>query len=608
MKMVRFSHMDIVDFKEFRGEHRIDFDKLGLGVHFIAGWNYVEPRLGSNGAGKSTIWDALVWCLYGKTVAGLKGPDVKTWGGKEHAFVRVMIESDEGEKALIVRSTKTNGLWIDGKLVEQAEIDRIIGMTYDIFLLAIVHGQGEALFLDLKPSVKMERLSEALDLDRWEARSAAARKAVQALDVKRAEMDGQIKELDRTAVAADAALVSMETQSAAWDADQAKIGRDNDKLLKEARKALAHAAGEMGNYDLALDGAETEARDTRKRKAKLEPQYQKCMGAVGAASAAMSVLMDERQRLANDDRPENCPTCGQKIGANKQHRQHIAARMKALDGEVEVARGVNSSCVLAAADLDKQIAKLAKELRGFEDKADDARDNLTRARSRHSEIEANIKALESAVVKYAMEQNPYSKMLKDAKTQLRRISGLQDDLEAMILAAEVKRERIAYWVPGFKNVRLYLLQEVLEELTAVTQTLLPRIGLEGWIVDYAMERETQAGKVLPGLNVNIFKPGAERAQKWESFSGGEGQRLRIVGSVALGQVLLRRVGVECDLCVLDEPTKHLSAEGVADMIDFLAELGRDHQVFYIDHTARPTNRFRKGLRIEKHPEGSLIVA
>jgi hypothetical protein len=122
----------IEDFKEFHGEHSIVLGKLGLGVHFVSGVNLVDKRLGSNGAGKSSIWDALCWCLFGRTVSGLWGTDLRTWDSKTHAFVRVMVRVD-GEKALIVRSTKTNGLWIDGKLCEQAAVDELIGLSYATF-------------------------------------------------------------------------------------------------------------------------------------------------------------------------------------------------------------------------------------------------------------------------------------------------------------------------------------------------------------------------------------------------------------------------------------------------------------------------------------------
>jgi DNA repair exonuclease SbcCD ATPase subunit len=121
-----------------------------------------------------------------------------------------------------------------------------------------------------------------------------------------------------------------------------------------------------------------------------------------------------------------------------------------------------------------------------------------------------------------------------------------------------------------------------------------------------MEKETQAGKIKPGLVVNISNPRSAKAVKWGSWSKGQGQRLRIIGAIALSEVLLRRAGVSCDLLVLDEPTNHLSPEGVRETVDFLLERGRDAQVFYVDHRAIESTRFASTLTVRLTDAGSDI--
>jgi chromosome segregation ATPase len=69
----------IEDFKEFHGEHSIVLRKLGLGVHFVSGVNLVDKRLGSNGAGKSSIWDASMLVLiraHGLRLMGHRSSDL----------------------------------------------------------------------------------------------------------------------------------------------------------------------------------------------------------------------------------------------------------------------------------------------------------------------------------------------------------------------------------------------------------------------------------------------------------------------------------------------------------------------------------------------------
>jgi energy-coupling factor transporter ATP-binding protein EcfA2 len=121
-----------------------------------------------------------------------------------------------------------------------------------------------------------------------------------------------------------------------------------------------------------------------------------------------------------------------------------------------------------------------------------------------------------------------------------------------------------------------------------------------------MERETRTGTSV-GLHVAITKPGRDTAVKWEAFSGGEAQRLKLAGALALSETLLRSAGVRCDLMVLDEPTQHLSPEGVGDLIETLIELGRDRQLILVDHSARETRKFANVLTVVREPgTGSRI--
>lgn len=607
MKELEFLDIVISDFKEFQGEHTITLWKLGLGVHFVSGSNLVDHRLGSNGAGKSSIWDALCWCLYGRTVSGLRGTDIRTWGSKEQAIVRVMIRVD-GTKFLVVRSTKTNGLWVDGKVVEQAAIDELLGLSYAIFPHTILLGQGEPLFFDLPPMGKMALLSETLDLDRWIDRSRAAKLKVDEIDKQMREMSGRRSELERQATECEHTSDDLDTRAEAWDAEQATIGKSDAKALTEARKALAFAAKEMGDHDLALDGAETEARASRSALAKIDRELVDFGSTVGAASAGASSIAQLLVDLDQKAHTDTCPTCGQSLqgAAHKKHKADMNARIKALEAELKTARNLLADLQETKKETEQRRAKVVKALRVFEDRADDARDNYTRAKSAHAEIAAKIAQLEAAAVRFAMEKNPYSDLAKKARVQVRRVAGLLEEMDELLKAAEAKRERVRHWVDGFKQIRLYSLQEALDELTGVTQTLLPQVGLDGWIVEFQMERETQSGKVLAGLNVNILKPDQEKAVKWESWSGGEGQRLRLVGAMALSEVLLRRAGIQTDLLILDEPTRHLSPEGVDEMVDFLCDRGKDYQIFYIDHQAIETKRFAAGLHVVKDKHGSRI--
>src|ERR1700756_4035632 len=57
------------------------------GFKFLTGDNRVEPRLGANGAGKSSFWDAFSWCCWGVGIRGAKASAALNWDGAKQVEV-----------------------------------------------------------------------------------------------------------------------------------------------------------------------------------------------------------------------------------------------------------------------------------------------------------------------------------------------------------------------------------------------------------------------------------------------------------------------------------------------------------------------------------------
>lgn len=610
MKHLDFRLITITDFREFRGTHKLDLRKLGAGVHFVAGVNMVEPRLGSNGAGKSSIWDAWHWCLTGKTVDGLRGVDVRTWLTKNHARVEIALTINEFA-ATIARSTEPNGLWFNGKVCDQATIDQEVGLNVSNLAHTLIIGQGQPLFFDLPPQEKMTLLSETLDLDRWQERSKRAALAVQSIASEMSALEGQLSELERTIKSNADNIALLSDKSETWISERAGRDETRAKALAGLRGVLAAATKLKGDHDLALDSAETEARATRKQKTKAESALAEAASMVAAGSATIGIKLDELSRLDKDalEAGDKCPTCGQSLKGTSlaTHNAEVGRRIRALEKELETERGMHQTFIDARDKAKRDLDKLARELEGFESKADDARDGYTRASQTVSDAEAQIKALEAQQDVDENEANPYTELLRAARKSRTKLNNDKETDERALAGLSRKKERTAYWVQGFKNVRLYLLREVLDELQGVTQTLLPSIGLEDWLVEFEIEKELQSGKTKPGLIVSISNPRSNKSVRWEAWSGGQGQRLRLIGAIALSEVLLRRAGVSCDLMIFDEPTRHLSPEGVRETIDFLIDRGRDAQIFYVDHQAVESSQFASTITVSLDDAGSHIA-
>lgn len=601
MSRLEFTRIILRDFKEYRGKHVVDLSSLGNGVHYVRGRNRVDA-LGSNGAGKSTLWDAFMWTLTGRTVRGLRGIDVRTWQGNEQAMCRV--DFYRGNKPHFVRrSTAKNGLWLNGKLASQEEIDRLIGLSIINIPHTILLGQKRDLFFDMRPQHKLELLSETLQLDKWEVRSKRAKDAATELDAVREGIIGKRQVLEDMRDSFKVMLEETKAKSTAWNAEHGNAASARERRIEGLTKSLEGAVTEKGTHDLAYDGAETELRAIRKDLIKKRSAMDDILEDISKARTKRDTRKgryDELRALAGSD---TCPTCGQAVTRAHAH----AARARDALKEAKHLAAVASDRVIVHETkkelLRDVIVRISKAEANFAEKSDNAKDKLDHLEKHCRDIQEQIAVLKAESMEQA---NPYSEQLTSARADIKKFKAQIVEHTEQVERLDRRIVRTRYWVKGFKQLRLYLLQETLEELEEVTQNLLPEFGLPGWSVEYDIERDTKKGAVSTGLSVKILKPGMKKAVRWEAWSGGEGQRLLIVGAMALSEVLLRRAGIECDLLVLDEPTRHMSKEGVLETVDYLITRGRDAQIFYVDHQVIESNRFASVITITKDEHGAQI--
>jgi DNA repair exonuclease SbcCD ATPase subunit len=610
-----FDKLEIVSFKAYRQPQTINFEKMGNGLWFVSGVNLRHKRLGSNGAAKSSIFDCIAWVLYGQTIKGTKTTDVRGWESKDppEASLTVCVDRYAGHDLYVIkRKGVTNGLWIDGKGATQEDVDRLIGLTYPVFLHTIIFGQGKDLFFDLPPTKKMAVLSETLILDKWDDRIKLARDRTAKLQAEWAEMDGELRGLDRLIETHEKSLDDLKAKSRAWEDERAEANERRVKDIADKERVLVKVQDELDAADLAYDSAETELRASQKALDRiLENISESGKMANSAAVEYQSIKReydDKETAIKNLLDGDTCPSCGQELDrkAIARHRKELDKELDVLDAKYEHSRDVWKAARDVVDQLRKDEARTRTDIKTFRDKSNDAIDARTRAQSKVNEAKAALAFTKTAKETSEDKDNPYASLIAKTRKDLGKAKADAKATEKEMVKVDRKMNRTKYWIDGFKQVRLYLIEDTLAELEAVTQTMLSSVGLDDWRVQYSIEKENKNGSTASGINVNIYQPDIDKPIKWELFSGGEGQRLRLVGAFALADVLLRRAGVDCDFMVFDEPTRHLSPEGVRDTIELLVDEARRRQIFYVDHQAVENRRFAGRLVVTRGPEGPSI--
>lgn len=574
--------ISVQGFRSFAAEQTIEFDKLRPGLYHLAGRNEVEPSLEGNGAGKSSLLEAICWGLYGRTSRNIRAGAIKNWNAKEQCNVAVNVQTQAGD-VLIYRAQNPNALVVSvngaERVVDQKTLDELLGVGADAFLFSIYFAQFVPSFIDLSPADQMGLYSTVLGLNVWEAASEAAGKRAKELDVAvqaRTQvvsgLQGQFLELE---------ALSFDAAEKEWLEGMELKDKELKASIETKQKALKVAEAELAK---AAAGSE-------KFKAAREAEH---AGSRLVATAESTTAMLERA-FADLNRKDlkNCPTCGATLKDNEHIKKEIAGKKEAL----EAARTALAAAVASHRAAHDAWAKLGP-----------AEEKLREANRKVTTLQTELRGLELMQQNLEKEVNPFDKQRADTAA---RIAVVKKDLQEstqQLVNAQAKQASAAYWPKGFKELRLSLIEESLTQLTIESNTALVELGLKDWGLRYDVERETKKGTVSKGFTVLVDAPHVKEAMPWAVWSGGESQRLRVSSSLGFGELICSRMGLAPNVELYDEPSTWLSTAGIHDLLTSLADRAqrRNKVIIVADHRTLDFGGFAGTITVVKTKGGSRI--
>lgn len=604
IKRVEFS-----DFRSFSGEHAFSFDRAP-GLYLISGRNEVEPELGSNGVGKSTLIDALFWGLFGVSLESLRSSGLKTWKGSKGPQVKVVFSNGDW----IRRRLSPNELVLrhgdQERTVTQAELDAFLGINAKEYRHSIITPQDGNSFLSLRSSERLEIVSHVLGLDFWSGCSKIAGQIV--IEIGE-ELDKIKVELSRLAGRLEEAQ-ERERELVGLN-QEVQLRRELENLELEQKalaRALVRAGRQRSLIESRLDAITQQQKESRERLRALTEERRGLDARMAEHRAQVKSISDEidRAERARDrlrERVARCPACGQKIGADK-HADLLGESISTI----RVLAGKRRSLKFAIKELYPRLDRLGLAIDLVERSTrEGGADELTAQRAELiSEIAAMTTREQAVRESKARIESTLEKISRDiasAKEHLTKLVGRRTILMARSRTLGREMESVAVWVPGFKEIRLMALEDALSVLRAGVLLYLSQVGLGGWDMDFAIEREGQTGAIKNGFHVLIQSPRAPGFVQWEAWSEGEAQRLRLAATMALSAMILDGLGVRTNIEIWDEPCARLSPEGRESVFECLRaraiELGR--QVYVIEQGAVDWP-FDGVIGISMGPKGSRI--
>jgi DNA repair exonuclease SbcCD ATPase subunit len=587
--------VEIENFKSFkRGKWE---PSIGAGFKFLGGDNQQEPRLGANGAGKSSLLDALFWCLYGVGVRGQRASELVRWGAKRP---RVAVELKiAGRVGTIERWGNPATLNIGITPASQEEVDALLGLTQAQFRHAVLFGQNVPFFADLPIPQRGALLEEVLELDVWnhasEAASAALSQAetrLSSLALEKARKEGALEALPSEK--------GLRLLAAEWKKARA------DELAQEEASAqtfaveFAEAKGKLKKLRGALGEELLQQAEAARALVRAK---QKAVDETGRGISRIEAKAEQAQKTLRALRHvESCPTCGQAWPA-KQRAKELAAAEEAARlaaGEATTVKGYHT---FALEQLQKAQEGSAEVLAlvGETERAIALQEAAAANARRHwDRINTKIEQLE------APKKNPWRTKLQERAAQEEELREAIVSLDAAAQKVAGEKELAQFWRQGFKRVRLFMIRRVLQHLEIEVEAAVASLGLVGWSIRFATETETKSGSLKQGVQIIVTSPTASAS--WESWSGGEGQRLRMAISLGLSSMLQRVAGVRYSFELWDEPSAWLSEQGIEDLLATLRQRASDEQrsLWLVDHRAIHQTAFDEVWVVRKDAEGSRV--
>lgn len=321
---MKLKKIEVEGFRTFKNKQVFDLSNYNDNSFvYVTGENKVEQGLGGNDIGKSSLFEALTWCLYGKTSVNLKAGNIVNWDVKT---CKVTIELDN---VIVSRIQFPNKILINNEVKTQEDIDKIIGIDYHGFLHSVYISQFSDKFFDLDPSDKLKVFSDIMQFNDWVDRSDKAKHKVKKIEdeiqdnsIKLSNCEGQISILNTQ---------DYKTNSLEWESKnkreaenrQIKINNYKEEINELANKKIIaiekrKSLGERIN-ELKID---LEKENELLNEIKLDYENKK------DKTIKLSVNVSNKQKdLTNFRKVEAiCGVCYQTV--KREHKSKTLATMK----------------------------------------------------------------------------------------------------------------------------------------------------------------------------------------------------------------------------------------------------------------------------------------
>jgi DNA repair exonuclease SbcCD ATPase subunit len=626
----------------------INFSKLKNIVN-IRGYNFDRRAGSSNGSGKSSVTEMIVYGLYGNVLKEMSHKEVINVKIKKGLEVEVHFEMN-GNAYRVIRKRKPDGLelWcndvdvsLGGMPATQVELERIIGLTYKAFTNIAFFGQHNLKsFLKCDAATKRQIVENLLSLEKYNRYCATAKEKKKKIEV---DLLSSIKDYENAVKhvsVADTHSIQLQQQQSHWNATR-------HTELKGLKIKLAAKDDQIKNTDhgaaiLAYQQSQEELPKVREKivsntttKELIEKKYEELKEKLDVQKAdyhslglkistidSQIVLTNLGIKAANKSIEslselkdgEECPVCHGVVGKDNYHHitEHQNFQLAKHQEEMKVHHASKEELKAEQEKAKEAILKTNESAKQYAAKINEYRDSLVKLESKRQSLESvkepsiglnetllsqqrdNIVQLIAAKEAEINAGNPYQEMIVSNQKERDEHQLQADTIKSNIKTLEARLPYYDYWIKGFgdKGIRSLIIDGMMPALNT-------RVNY--WL-QFLIDNQIKLTFDQNFDETICSNPPDGDPFVYNGLSGGEHMRIDLAISQAFAYLMMLSTGTCPSIVALDEVATNIDRVGIETIWATICELSRDRQVIVITHDPDLLNLLESGsdtLTIEK---------
>ena len=538
--------------------------------------------IGDNGAGKSTMLDALTFGLFGKPFRNVNKPQLVNSVNERDAVVEV--EFLVGKKHILVRrGIKPNFFEIetDGTQLQQNANVRdfqefleknVLKLNYKSFTQIVILGNSSFVpFMQLRAADRRDIIEDLLDIQIFSSMNNI---------LKSYAIDNKIK-IDENKLARDLLENKIDLKENYILQLKRKTKTLITKYEKDIKKSLDEKDSRIKQIDEINKSVEeflnevSDAKQVNDKHDKLT-EYQRSI---------LRNVDSEQKNISFFESNDDCPTCKQNIDHAFKHKEII------------------------------QKQKKIEEFKSAVDKIDEELDETRNRLSAIQSIQENIQNHQTTIQSI---NNGISVIDQYVKKQQENINHLEQDTGDI----NDERKKLKEYGKEFKEIEVQT-EELIEEkfIHETAKNILKDEGIKSRIIkQYLPIMNKLINKYLTQMNFfvsfNLDENFNEEIKSryrddftYDSFSEGEKMRIDLALLFTWRTVAKLKNSVNTNLLILDEVfDSSLDGEGTDEFMKIVNEQGTTTNVFVISHKGDTLyDKFRVHMKFEKRKNFSVII-